>query len=210
MLKFFASEIALNPTNRTMPNAFNELVLRCRSGDAQAMAELIELYEADVRIVARARIGVALRPHIDSVDLMQSLHRSVLLGLRNQRFEIETPEQLCALALTIVQRKAARHWRRAVRQQRLSGVLRGASLHDRLLEIRTQDPSLQQPELDEIFQQLVSQLSTEDQQLLQLRLEGYSTVDAARSLKLDPDVTRARLSRLRKKLVRAKSLIDLI
>lgn len=193
-----------------MTNEFCQLVARCRHGDQQAMAKLISLYEADVRIVARARIGHALRPYVDSIDLMQSLHRSVLMGLRNDKFDITSPEQLCGLAAVIVRRKAARHWRRAVRQQRVSGVFPTTSLNDRLRELGSEDSSLQDVELNEILLELLSKLSAQDQKLLKLRLDGYSTVDAARQLGLDPDVTRARLSRLRKKLGRIASLQDFI
>jgi RNA polymerase sigma-70 factor (ECF subfamily) len=68
------------------------------------------------------QLGPALRPYLDSMDLVQSVHRSLLLGLRENKFDIATPQQLLALALTMVRRKVARHWRRMQRQQRLSGV----------------------------------------------------------------------------------------
>src|SRR6186713_2758496 len=84
------------------------------------MASIVERYEPEVRMVARARLGAALRPHLDSLDLVQSVHRSLIVGLRAERFDISTPENLIALAMTIVRRKVARHWRKLKRQQRLS------------------------------------------------------------------------------------------
>ena len=42
------------------------------------MEELVAAYEPEVRLVARVRLGTALRPYLDSVDLVQSVHRSVL------------------------------------------------------------------------------------------------------------------------------------
>ena len=63
------------------PASFSDLVDRVRQGDATAISELIANYEEDVRLVARARLGPALQPYVDSVDLLQSVHKSLLAGL---------------------------------------------------------------------------------------------------------------------------------
>lgn len=178
------------------------LVAQARQGDQAAMARLVDQYAAEVRMVARARLGAPLRPYVDSVDLVQSVHRSVLMGLRNDRFDVSNPGQLLALALTIVRRKTARHWRRVKRQQRLSGVGQRSGESPQLLAL------LSAPELDparaaaaeDQAEQIYSKLEDTDRRLIQLRLEGYSTAEAARSMGLDPDVLRVRLSRLRKRL----------
>ena len=80
--------------------AFLDLLARAREGDEEAMSDLVRQYETEVRIVARARLGAALRPYIDSVDLVQSVHRSLIIGLRNDRFELASPENLIALAVS--------------------------------------------------------------------------------------------------------------
>src|SRR5437870_1176633 len=98
---------------------FAALLLRARGGDQSALTHLAAQYEPEVRIVARVLLGRSLRPYLDSLDLVQSVHKSLLLGLRNDKFDISSPEKLVALALTIVRRKVARHWRHLQRQQRL-------------------------------------------------------------------------------------------
>src|SRR5262249_33420196 len=105
-----------------MPEASDEFALllqRARGGDAHALEELAQKYEPEVRIVARVLLGPALRPYLDSVDLVQSVHKSLMVGLRNDRFDISSPDKLVALALTLVRRKVARHWRHLQRQKRL-------------------------------------------------------------------------------------------
>ena len=62
-------------------------------------------YEPEVRIVARVLLGPALRPHLDSIDLVQSVHRSLLVGLRQNKLEIGGLEQLIGLVLTMLRRK---------------------------------------------------------------------------------------------------------
>lgn len=181
---------------------FDHLLAAAREGDRAAMTRLVELYEPEVRMVARMRLGPALRPYLDSVDLLQSVHRSLLMGLRDQRFEIASPGKLVALALTMVRRKAARQWRRNRRQQRPASPAdsSGATLDlFSALQSREADPAREAERLDRA-QQLMNELEPIDRSLLGLRMQGLSTVDAARELGLDPDVLRVRLSRLRRRL----------
>ncbi len=66
----------------TEASDFDLLLAAARSGDESAMQQLIEQYEPELRIVARNRLGAALRPHLDTIDLVQSVHRSLMIGLR--------------------------------------------------------------------------------------------------------------------------------
>src|SRR5262245_53085711 len=101
---------------------FDALMTRAGQGEPAALAEIAREYEPQLRMVARVLLGPALRPYLDTLDLVQSVHKSLLLGLRNDTFDVSTPEKLVALALTMVRRKAARHWRHLQRQQRLEGM----------------------------------------------------------------------------------------
>lgn len=181
---------------------FSELLAAARAGDEEAMARIVARYEPEVRMVARMRLGAALRPHLDSVDLLQSVHRSLLVGLRENRFDISTPGKLVALAMTIVRRKAARHWRKLQRQQRLSGrrMASGAE-SDPLADLPADGPDpAGEYELAERLSGMLEGLDPLDRELVNRRIEGYSTVQIARELDLDADVLRVRLSRLRRKL----------
>jgi RNA polymerase sigma-70 factor (ECF subfamily) len=188
--------------------AFARLLERARRGDQEALSELVRQYEPEVRIVARVRLGAALRPYLDTVDLVQSVHRSLLIGLRQDKFDISSPEKLVALALTIVRRKAARHWRRLQRQQRLSvGPAAADNLPPLLASLASPqaDPA-ELAQFNDVLQQLWKSLDGHDRQVLQLRLQGHSTAEVARTLGLDADVLRVRLSRLRQRL-RAEGIL---
>jgi RNA polymerase sigma-70 factor (ECF subfamily) len=182
---------------------FAELLLRVRVGDQSAMEQLVMQYEPEVRLVARVRLGAALRPYLDTVDIVQSVHRSLILGLRQDRFDISSPEKLVALALTMVRRKIARQWRHHRRQQRLSGdgtTFRG-SLSQLLISLSSRDCDPQAvATLNEQTEHLLSSLDETERRLVELRLEGKTTAEAGRQLHLDPDVLRVRLSRLRRRL----------
>jgi RNA polymerase sigma-70 factor (ECF subfamily) len=187
---------------------FAALVARVRLGDEAALGALLQLYEREVRLAARVLLGRALRCHLDSTDLVQSVHHSLMLGLRQNKFTLDAPQQLLALTLTMVRRKVARHWRRLRRQQRLDPeVLETQALDDAptAAGVAPSDPAAQ-AEYRDTLEYLSSKLDERERRLVELRLQGYSTAEAARQMGEDADVLRVRLSRLRKRL-RASNLL---
>lgn len=190
---------------------FEQLLSRAKQGDEAAMAALVQQYEHEVRMVARVRLGALLRPHLDSVDLVQSVHKSLMLGLRRDQYDISSPEKLVALALTIVRRKVAKQWRKIRRQQRLESGNSNENLPQLLASLTSSDSdpaslAAQRSEIEQIF----AKLSESEQELIALRMDGYSTAEAARSMGQDPDVLRVKLSRLRKRLREAGGMAELI
>jgi RNA polymerase sigma-70 factor (ECF subfamily) len=191
---------------------FDALLARARSGDPSATSELARKYERSVRLVARVNLGPALRPYLDSMDLVQSVHKSVLLGLRGDKLDISTPEKLLALALTMVRRKLARHWRHLQRQQRLqTPVPAGQDVPDLLTALSSHhdDPALRAQFRDAVAH-VCRQLDPFDQQVLQLRLQGHSTAEVARLVGVQANILRVRLSRLRERLRGAGVLTEWI
>ncbi len=181
---------------------FAALVARVRLGDEAALAALLQLYEPEVRLAARVLLGRALRCHLDSADLVQSVHHSLMLGLRADKFTLAGPQQLVALALTIARRKVARHWRRLRRQQRLDPEVletRAAAYAPTAPAGGPADPA-ELVQYRDTLDHLCGKLDERERRLVELRLEGCSTAEAARRLGEDPDVLRVRLSRLRRRL----------
>lgn len=183
---------------------FVQMIELARQGNQQAIEQLVREYEPEVRLVAQVRLGAALRPYVDTVDLMQSVHGSLLLGLRHGRFDISTPEKLVALAVTIVRRKAARQWRKMRRQQRLSRHDQNdrdeeaANLPAVLATVvSTEADPLQRAQLEDLTRQFLNLLDETDRALVEMRLNGCSTAEVARELGLNADSLRVRLSRLR-------------
>lgn len=177
---------------------FNSLLKQAQDGDADAVAHIVRLYEPEVRRAARVLLGPALRPLLDSVDLAQSIHRSVLVHLRKGKFEVTSADHLMALALTMVRRHIARHWRRIRRQIHLTAD--AADDTTATGPAPDADDPARQVEHAEQIEHVLGRLNEVDRRLIELRLLGHSTADAARSLDLDPDVARVRLSRLRARL----------
>ena len=189
---------------------FADLLARARGGDRAALHQLASDYEPRLRVVARVLLGPALRPHLDSVDLVQSVHKSLLLGLRDQRFVLDTPESLLALALTLVRRKVARHWRRLQRQQRLSGDVHATpDLANALTGLsRPYDDPAQEAQFHDQVAELCRNLKEPEQRLLELRMQGFSPAEIAAELGLTAVAFRVRLTRLRQRLQAAGVLDD--
>ncbi|HYH65899.1 MAG TPA: sigma-70 family RNA polymerase sigma factor [Urbifossiella sp.] len=186
-----------------MTPTFEELLALARAGDEAALLELAQRYEPEVRAVARVRLGPALRPYLDTFDLVQSVHRSVMMGLRQNKFVFTGPEQLVALALTVVRRKVARQWRRAQRQVRPDAPQGDstADLPSVLLGMRDDTPGpADAVDARDAVDELCRGLDAPDRELLELSAQGYRTVEIARRLGQNADVLRVRLSRLRAKL----------
>jgi RNA polymerase sigma-70 factor (ECF subfamily) len=194
------------------PNEFAALLERGRQGDPNALRILAQQYEFKVRLVARYLLGPALRPYLDSMDLVQSVHRSLLLGLRQDKFNISTPENLMALALTLVRRKAARQWRRMRRQRRLdSGSAEGGSLSQLLTSLSTPLPDpARTVQFNDQVEHLCGNLDATERRLLELRLQGYSPAEVAAQLGLSVNAYYVRLSRLRQRLRDSGVLDDLL
>jgi RNA polymerase sigma factor (sigma-70 family) len=183
---------------------FAELLEKARGGDQAALTRLAEQYEPKVRVVARVLLGPSLRPYLDSVDVVQSVHRSLLAGLRVGKFDLSTPANLVALAVTMLRRKVARQWRHLRKQQRLSlgGELPREDGPADPLDARPGEAA--DPAAEAAFRDaagaLYEQLNETEQQMLDLRLQGFTTDEIAARLGLNPIALRVRFSRLRKRL----------
>lgn len=181
-----------------------------QAADESSLAELIRRHEAEIRRVARLRLGPLLRPYLDSVDLVQSVYVELLRGIRQHKLDVSDVDRLVSLSATIIQQKVAHLWRRLQRRKQLHGKLDGLrELAQTLVfaHAAPPDPSTEAARREQV-QQLLARLQPVDRRLIQLRLEGFTTAEAARQLELDGDVLRVRLSRLRKTLTEQGILAD--
>jgi DNA-directed RNA polymerase specialized sigma24 family protein len=96
---------------------FPELIGLARAGDEGAAARLAHEFEPFIRRFVRFRMRTRsnhdrLRPEIDSADICQSIFKSLFVGLRAGRFELNRPEQLAKLLSAMARFKVATKARR--------------------------------------------------------------------------------------------------
>lgn len=191
------------PTSAPDPQkAQTDFWIRMRDADEAALAAIVKEYEVEIRRAATMRLGPLLRPHLDSVDLVQSVYITLLKGLRGEKFHIAGPQELVALSAEIIRRKVAQVWKRLKRRTELNTNLTGSREDDEHVIVnRDGEPDpMADAEMRDAIDRIMQECDPADKKLLQLRLEGHSTAEAARALDADPDVLRVRLSRLRKRL----------
>lgn len=186
------------------------LLQRASAGDSSAQEALCHKYESQVRVIARVLLGPALRPHLDTMDILQSVHKSLLIGLRDEKFLIQSPENLIALASTMVRRKVARNWRRHRRQSRIENSDDNTeTLAQTLCSISSRE-SLpgRRVEFDEEVRKLLDGLKEADRRLLKMRLDGMSSKEIEEELGIHPVAMRVRWTRLRQKLEKSGIMAD--
>lgn len=199
------------PPDPTPDADFELLIRQAATGDAQALRSLALQYEPRVRTVARMMLGRALRPYLDSVDLVQSVHESLLVGLQTGKFEFASQQKMVALAVLMVRRKVAGHWRKLQRQHRMSlvGHADASDLADLVTSATTPEPAPDAAlQYREQMEQLCQQLSEGDRHLVALRLEGFDTAEIARQLQISEVAARVRLTRLRQRLQATGAMAD--
>lgn len=178
------------------PAEIDSLMGRIRGGDEAALGDFLQRYESRLRMAARVLLGPALRTHLDSLDLVQSVNCVMLPGLRDGKFDVSSPERLLGLALTILRRKVANKWRHLQRQKPAD-----SQSEEELLVTNSpgDDPAMSALVKDSV-EHVLNSLPDNDRQLIELRLLGYSTPEIAQQMQCDPHLLRARLSRLRQRL----------
>lgn len=190
---------------------FAHLLSLAAAGDTTAQQQICERYEREVLIATRVHLGPLLRPYVDSMDIAQSVHKSLLAGLRNAKFDIRSPKNLVALACTIARRKIARKWRTHRRQSRIDSSLSAEALSDLLSSLRPPSGSeLEERIAKERIEHLCTQMVDVERIMVTMRLAGFTTNEVAEKTGINPIAIRVRWSRLRDRLNKVGGLQDFL
>lgn len=186
---------------------FEELMSRLRAGDSAAAAELVHHYEGAVRRAVRFRLRDArLRSVLDSTDVCQSVFASFFAGAAASQYELQTPEQLLKLLITMARNKLASQARKEQAQRRDSRR-RDAAGDAGEAAAAGPDPG-QQVAARELLQQVYHRLSPDERRLVDLRNQGRDWAAIAAQLGGTPVVLRKRLSRALDRVARELRLDD--
>src|SRR5439155_18167503 len=114
--------------------AFTDLLRRVRAGDEQAATQLVRQYEPEIRRAVRIRLAnPRLQQVLDSMDICQSVLANFFTRAAAGQFDLETPEQLIRLLISMARNKvtdAARRQtaaRRGTRRQKTESAREGAA-----------------------------------------------------------------------------------
>ena len=159
--------------------SFFTFMKRVRAGDEQAATELVRLYEPEIRREVRLRLRDSrLRRDFDSVDICQSVLASFFVRAALGQYELEKPEQLIKLLVTMTRNKLigkirkmhsqTRDHRRidADGQNKLEAVAAGPTPSDLAIG-------------SELLQEFRNRMTQEEWQVAERRSQGSSWADIA-------------------------------
>jgi RNA polymerase sigma-70 factor (ECF subfamily) len=175
--------------------SFRTFLLRVRSGDAQAAAELVKLYEPEIRRAVRVRLrNPAMGQLFDSMDICNSVLANFFARAAAGQFALEQPEQLVGLLVAMARNKLRDLARKQTATKRGGGLQANPAAVLNAVAADDSTPS-QVVAGQELLQELRRRLSPEEQFLAEQWSQGRGWAEIAAAVGGRPDAVRRRLSR---------------
>jgi RNA polymerase sigma-70 factor (ECF subfamily) len=173
--------------------AFADFLRRIRAGDQEASVELIRQFEPVIRLAVRRRLrDPGLYRLLDSVDICQSVLKSFFVRASAGQYELEQPQQLLHLLVSMAHNKLTLQARKLRTQRR-----------DSRREVAGSDADPEEPAPGpdrvaagrDLLQQVRRHLSAEERHLTELRGAGHTWPEIAARLGGTPQARRRQLTR---------------
>jgi len=176
-------------------NSFLTFLDRVRAGDQKAAEELVRMYEPEIRREVRLRLRDSrLRRDFDSVDICQSVMASFFVRAALGQYDLQKPEELIRLLVTMTRNKLVSQ----VRKQQTQGRdlrRRDAAGQEKLQNI-AQGPT---PSLlvanEELIQEFRKRMSPDEWRIAERRTQGLAWDAIAAELGGTSEACRKQLSR---------------
>src|SRR3954471_8280432 len=150
--------------------SFPELIARIRAGDEQAATVLVRRYEPEIRREVRFLLrDPFLRRSFDSMDVCQSVLGSFFLRAALGEYDLNRPEDLIRLLISMTRNKVVDATRRQRAQRR--DHRRATSLEAVDLATNTPSPSEEVAGRD-LLGEFRARLNDDERQLADLRAQG--------------------------------------
>lgn len=170
-------------TDSTASN--DDLIRRLRTGDNEAAREIFDRYAARLLLLSRRRIGQRMNSRVDPEDVVQSVFRTFFARMKNDQFDIAKADDLFKLLVRITAHKTLRqiaHHRAAKRDPNLE-ARQSDDAHEMLLQAMDAEPTAETVvTFMDNLEHFLGKLPQEDRQIVELRLQGYSTEEIAQQL----------------------------
>lgn len=172
---------------------FQELIERIHAGDAEAARECVQLYEAEIRRAARVRLtDPKLRRVVDSVDICQSVFGRFFQRAADGELDLESPERLLALLVTMTRNRVIDEHRRQTAAKRQPGGDPLATI-DNL--IQDGDGPRTAAAAKEMLSEIRARLTPDELEVADRRNAGQSWAEIAAEIGESADSLRKRLER---------------
>jgi len=183
------------------PQNDRELVAAYKAGSDTAAQILFDRYCEKLLRLARRRIGHRLMGRIDPEDVIQSAFRTFFVHVRKSDFSFAAENDLFKLLVRLTVHKTLRQiaYHRAAKRNPAREVVQPLEDQDLMEQLISQEPA---PEAEitllEEMERFLSRLSGFERQVLELRLQGYSSLEIAEKLQTYDRKIRRVLERIEK------------
>lgn len=170
---------------------FAALIQRVRAGDSQAAAALVLQFEPEIRRYVRVRLtDAALHRVYDADDILQSVLGNFFVRLRAGQFDLDQPEQLIKLLVTMAHNKL-------VDKARNPGVRKRAECDSSVWGAFTASGKTPSDVVarEELLRAAYDRLTAEERQLVEQREQGRGWKEIAETSGGTPEGLRKKLER---------------
>ena len=175
--------------------SFFGFIERVRAGNEQAAAELVRLYEPEIRREVRLRLRDSrLRREFDSVDICQSVLASFFVRAALGQYELQEPQQLIKLLVTMTRNKLVGKIRKMHSQTRDHRRV-DIDGQDKLKAVAVGPTPSDLASGSELLQEFRNRMTREEWQLAERRTQGLSWAAIASELGGTPESLRKQLAR---------------
>jgi RNA polymerase sigma-70 factor (ECF subfamily) len=178
-------------------DTFRDLIRRVRSGDQRAATDLVRQYENEIRRAVRVRLtDPGMCRVLDSMDICQSVMANFFVRARGGQFDLERPDQLLRLLVTMARNKLLDQVRKQHSDRRDNRRIEaGPSAQlDAVADSGAATPS-QIISDQELRQAMQRQLSPDERFLAEQRALGRDWADIAKELGGSAEALRKKLAR---------------
>lgn len=177
--------------------AFRDLIQRVRVGDQQAATDLVREYENEIRRAIRVRLtDPGMCRVLDSMDVCQSVLANFFVRARGGQFELERPDQLLRLLVTMARNKLLDQVRKQHSEKRDGRrVEAGPSSQLEALADRGAATPSQIVSEQELRQAMQKQLSPDERYLAEQRALGRDWAEIAAEHGSTAEALRKKLAR---------------
>jgi len=194
----------MSPGEPPQPSAseLSDFLRRIQAGDDGAARELLNRYEAEVRLVVRRQLPRLLRSRFDSLDFLQSVWGSFFRRMRTAPTEFEDSRHLVAFLARAAKNKVIDEYRRAA--SRKHNMHREEPLWLDGRRPRDVPDPIDSPsevaQAHEVLVRLRELMPAERRTILELKAQGLSSKDIGEQLGISERTVQRVLEELRRRM----------
>jgi len=167
------------------PTDDRELAHEIQAGSESAAKELFDKYCERLMRLSKRRISQRMASRFDPDDVVQSAFRTFFKRVKNDEFTFEQEEDLFKLLVRLTVRKTLRQvvHHQAAKRSPISEMTDGSDDSQLLAQVAGNVPA---PDVElallEQFEKLMESLTPMERQVVELKMQGYTTVEIAEKL----------------------------